>query len=115
MNPNTLTSSQLIRAAKIKDQIDALNKQLNSILGGSVAAPTAKAPKGGMSSAGRARIAAAQRRRWAKIHAAKGTSKGVSKVVTPSKMRPKISPEGLARIKAAQKARWAKIKAAKKK
>jgi len=110
MNPNTLTSSQLMRAAKIKDQIDALNKQLNSILGGSVAAPIAKAPKGGMSAAGKARIAAAQRRRWAKIHAAKGGSK----VVTPSKTRPKISPEGLARIKAAQKARWAKIKAAKK-
>jgi hypothetical protein len=110
MNANTLTSSQLTRAAKIKDQIDALNKQLQSIFGGAIAAPTAKAPKGGMSAAGRARIAAAQRRRWAKIHA----TKGGAKAATPAKMRPKISPAGLTRIKTAQKARWAKIKAAKK-
>src|SRR5215472_11522459 len=98
MNPNTLTSSQLIRAAKIKDQIDALNNQLNALLGASASIPTTKA-RGVMSAAGRARIATAQRRRWAKIHAAKGGPK----VASPAQKKRKISPEGLARIKAAQK------------
>jgi hypothetical protein len=67
----TLTSKELKRAAALKDRIEALNRELAGILGGS-AAPTAKASrKGGMSAAGRARVAAAQRARWAKIRAAK--------------------------------------------
>jgi hypothetical protein len=71
---------------------------------------------GGMSAAGRARVAAAQRARWAKIKAMKGNgAKG--KLPTPTKApgRPKrkISAAGRARIAAAQKARWAKLKAGK--
>jgi hypothetical protein len=112
MNPTNLTSKQLIHAANIKDQIEALTQQLNSILGGAVSVSVAKAPKGGMSSAGRARIAAAQRARWAKIHAAKGGTQAVKP--KPAMKRRKLSAAGLAAIKAAQKARWAKIKAAKK-
>src|SRR5215831_6329719 len=113
MDLTNLTSNQLIRAAKIKDQIDALNQQLNSILGGSVSVPAAKAPKGGMSAAGKAKIAAAQKARWAKIHAAKGGTQA-AKPAMPAKRKGAMSAAGRARIVAAQKARWAKIKAAKK-
>ena len=53
-----------------------------------------------MSAAGRARIAAAQRARWAK-------SKGRVVSINAHKKR-KLSGAALARIRAAQKARWAK-------
>ena len=72
----TLTSAQLKHAADIKEKIASLEKELAAIFG----APTLAAKtlvvkpvkkKGGMSAAGRARVAAAQRARWAKIKAAK--------------------------------------------
>jgi hypothetical protein len=70
---SSLTTAQLRRAADLKEKIEALSKELSSILGAS--APVSdKAPKkkGKMSAAGRAKIAAAQKARWAKIKAAKG-------------------------------------------
>ena len=66
--------------------------------------PTRK--KRTISAAGRKRIAAAQRRRWAKI---KGT-----KVVSISRKGRAMSPAARKRIVAAQKARWAKWRAEKK-
>ena len=67
----TLTSAQLKRAAAIKDEITSLESELGAILGAptTVAKPMKK--KRGMSAAGRARVAAAQKARWAKIRAAK--------------------------------------------
>jgi hypothetical protein len=59
-----------------------------------------------MSAAARARIAAAQRARWAKVRG--------QKVVSIAPKRRRISPAGLARIRAATKARWAKWRAAQK-
>jgi hypothetical protein len=56
--------------------------------------------RGTMSAAGRARIAAAQRDRWAKL-------KGKVVSITARKKR-KLSASALAHIRAAQKARWAK-------
>jgi len=56
--------------------------------------------RGSMSAAGRARIAAAQRARWAKL-------KGKVVSITARKKR-KLSAAALAHIRAAQKARWAK-------
>jgi hypothetical protein len=61
--------------------------------------------KGGISAAGRARIAAAQRRRWAK--ARKG------KAGRPAKKARRFSAAGRARIVAAVKARWARFRAQK--
>ena len=112
----SLTSAQLIKAANIKDKIEALTKELNGLLGGSVSATKADKPvKKGMSAAGRAKIAAAARLRWAKVKAAKAkTAPKAAVKAKPAKKTRKISAEGIARIKAAQKARWAKIKAAKK-
>lgn len=58
----------------------------------------------GMSAAGKARIAAAQRKRWAALKAA--TSE-------PAKPKRKLSAAGRARIIAATKARWAAFRRAK--
>jgi hypothetical protein len=60
-----------------------------------------------LSAAGRARIAAAQRARWAKV-------KG-HKVVSIVARKGRMSPAARKRIVAAQKARWAKWRKAQKK
>jgi hypothetical protein len=100
--------TQLRHAADLKEKIDALNKELASILG-APAPLAAKAPKKGkMSAAGRARIAAAQKARWAKIKGAKPAVKA------PVKKRT-MSAAAKAKLSALAKARWAKIKAAGKK
>ena len=138
-----LTSAQLRQAADLKEQIESLNQEITALVGGS-ATPSVIQPakpvvvkKGGMSAAGKARIAAAQKLRWAKVKAAKvkpvvKTAVKVSQsdkmkaywaakkaakakpavVVKPAK-KGGMSAEGKARIVAAQKARWAKIRAAK--
>lgn len=69
----SLTVEQLRKAAGLKEKIQSLEKELSQLLGGSAkvaAAPVAKV-KTGMSAAGRAKIAAAAKARWAKIKAAK--------------------------------------------
>ena len=104
---SSLTTAQLRRAADLKEKIEALDQELASILGGS-ASVSVKTPKkkGGMSAAGRARIAAAQKARWAKVRASKPATKVTAK-------KNKMSAAGRAKIAAAQKARWAKVKAEK--
>ena len=110
----SLTSAQLIKAANIKDRIEALTKELNGLLGSS--APVVKAAKPakkrGMSAAGRAAVSAAAKLRWAKINAAKAKP-AVVKAAKPAKKKFKMSAAAKAKIAAAQKARWAKIKGAK--
>ena len=118
-----LTPAQLRKAADLQDKIAQLQSELTAIFGSeSKAAPKAARPakkKGGMSAAGRAKVAAAQKARWAKINAAKGKTvaekviQAVKTAAKPAKKKPTISAAGIARIKAAQKARWAKVKAAK--
>ena len=80
-----LTPAQLRQAAALKEKIEALQKQLNALLGGSaktvkaVKAPAPAASAGAstkkkkrtLSAAARARIVAAQKARWAKIRAEK--------------------------------------------
>lgn len=107
---NNLSIQQLRQAANLKERIAALEKQLNQLLG-STAKPAiaAKAPakkKGGMSAAGKARIAAAQKARWAKIKAAKPAP-----AIKVKKARKQMSAAAKAKIAAAAKARWAKVKA----
>ncbi|MEI6196806.1 MAG: hypothetical protein WCS42_21025 [Verrucomicrobiota bacterium] len=104
---STLTTIQLRHAADLKEKIGALSKELSALLGTPSPAST-KTPKkkGGMSAAGRAKVAAAQKARWAKIKATKPVTKAPAK-------KSKMSAVGRAKIAAAQKARWAKIKAAK--
>ena len=69
-----------------------------------------------MSAAGRARIVAAQKARWAQVKANKSpvvVEAPQEKVSSTKKKKRKLSPEARARIVAAVKARWAKAKKAK--
>jgi hypothetical protein len=67
MNPLDLTVKQLKRAAAIKEQIEALNKELRAILGGPANTRPAPKKKRTMSAAAKKKIAAAQKARWAKL------------------------------------------------
>ena len=74
-----LSAQQLRKAATIRDRIDALQKELNGILGSAdgAAAPRAarpktaapEAPKRRFSKATRAKMAARAKERWAKARA----------------------------------------------
>jgi CelD/BcsL family acetyltransferase involved in cellulose biosynthesis len=104
---SSLTAAQLHRAADLKDQIAKLEKTLASILG-STSATNSAPGKRKMSAAARAKIAAAQKARWAK-------AKGKSAAKPAAKKKRTMSAAGRAKIAAAAKARWAKAKAAGKK
>jgi hypothetical protein len=105
-----ITAGQLRRAITIKERIETLEGELNQILGSvhngeAAAAPTTRR-KGKMSAAGRARIIAAQKARWAK-------ARGETKPLKPGpKGRRKMSPAARKRLAASARARWAKAKAA---
>ncbi len=79
----------------LQSKIDALNQKLAKTLGGRV--PVSRG-KNNISAAGRARIAAAQRLRWAKTKGKGGTGRTMSAAAR-------------AKIARAAKARWAKAKA----
>jgi len=68
-----ISASQLRRAADIQDKLESLQSDLNKILGGWSATNSNTNPRKRrtMSAAAKAKIAAAQRARWAKVRAAK--------------------------------------------
>jgi cell division septum initiation protein DivIVA len=103
-----LSSQQLRHIADLKEKIDSLQNQLNRLVGAAASGSTTKR-KSGMSAAGRARIAAAQRARWAKVKGAGKSAKATRKLGR------KLSAAARAKIAAAARARWAKVKAAGKK
>jgi len=72
-----LSAAQLRRAAALKDQIQALEKELAKLLGATAtfAPGTSAKKKKVMSKAARALISAAQKTRWAKLKAAKKSQK----------------------------------------
>jgi hypothetical protein len=92
-------------AARTVEQLDAA---LAALIGASGKQTGARRK---ISAAGRARIAAAQRARWAKV---RGTSKQKQNVVTMPKKK-RMSAAARRKIAAAQRARWAKVKAAQRK
>jgi septal ring factor EnvC (AmiA/AmiB activator) len=59
-----LTINQLKRATAIKEQIEKLNKELGSILGGAIKSGAASTKKRTMSASTKKKIAAVQRARW---------------------------------------------------
>jgi hypothetical protein len=63
-----ISSGALRRAAAIKEQIERLESDLEKLLGGRAVTRGLGRPRGGrgMSAAGKARIVAAQKKRWAK-------------------------------------------------
>jgi uncharacterized phosphosugar-binding protein len=81
---------------RLTSQLTSLNSALSALNGTS----SKDTRRGTISASGRARIAAAQRARWAK---AKG-----KKVVAIGAAKRTMSPAARRRIAAAQKARWAK-------
>ena len=98
----------------LKKEQDRLTRELRGISAALAAFGQAygnhTARKGRLSAAARAKIAAAQRARWAKVRAKKGQS---GKVVGMRKHRA-MSAAARRKIAAAQRARWAKVKAARK-
>jgi hypothetical protein len=85
--PVQLTAADLRRAADLQDKITAMHADLARLLGGVGSAPVkaAKTPKAvkapkparrkpNISDAGRRRIAAAQKARWAKVKAEKAAT-----------------------------------------
>jgi LysM repeat protein len=116
-----LSVQQLRQAASLKEKIEALEKELSQILGSSTksvavkSTPQAPKKKGGMSAAGKARIAAAQKLRWAKIKAVKPPVKAVETAKPGKKARKKMNAAAKAKLSALAKARWAKVKATGKK
>jgi hypothetical protein len=94
---NSVLSTLEQERSQIATQLQSLSKALAALRG---TANTGDSRRGTMSAAGRARIAAAQRARWAKV-------KG-KKVSTTAPRKRKMSAAAIAKIRAAQKTRWAK-------
>jgi len=88
--------------SRLASQLESLNNAL-SALNGTGRKRTGRT----ISAAGRARIAAAQRARWAKV-------KGRKVVSITARSGRTMSPAARRRIAAAQKARWAKWRKAQK-
>ena len=111
MNSLDVSIEHLRSALEIKEQIESLEQELTSLLSGQIVNRTSPIVNGmrrrrTMSASARARIAAAQRARWAK-QKANGASGA-----NPRKRR-KMSAAGRAAIAAAARARWARYKAGK--
>lgn len=99
-----LSTAKLKRIIALKRQIESLSAKLEALAGGS-SAPAGRpaGKKWTMSAAARAKIAAAQRKRWAKTKA------------KPARKKRTMSAAARARIAAAARERWAKVRAAKNK
>lgn len=116
----------LKQALSIAEEIQRYQAKLSGILGqvpsasksfaSSLVAATATAParrKPKFSRAARARIAAAQKARWAKLKAGKGKESKPRAGKPKTRKKGKMSAAGRANIVKAQKARWAKVRAEK--
>ena len=106
-----LTVNQLKRAAAIKEQIEALNRELRSIFGGSAKSGAAPTKKPTMSAAVKKKIGAAQKARWAKLRRAKPATL-VKPAANPKK--PNVSAATRAKLSTKLKAYWAAKRAGKK-
>jgi hypothetical protein len=106
---SSLTPQQLRRAADIRERILSLEGELNQLLGVAFAAPrlgpvAATVVRRKMSAAGRARISAAAKKRWAALRA--------NKPFAAAQPRRKMSPTARRRLSAMAKQRWVAAKAA---
>lgn len=137
----SLSPKALRRAADIRERIDALQQELNRLLGGSGATGMQATPSGRrFSAASRAKMRRAQKARWARVKQAQGGSGAaaqprsqarfergagnrasaagrlgrrvtVVRAQPEQKAKRRFSAAGRARLAAAAKARWAKVKA----
>jgi hypothetical protein len=100
-----ITAQDLRRAADLQEQIETLQSELSALLGETAQQPPVASGRRQMSAAGRARIAEAQRARWAKF---KTGANGAS----AQRPRRTMSAAAKARLAAVARARWKKAKAA---
>ena len=112
MNPLDLTINQLKRAAAIKEQVEALNKELSRILGASAKSGAVSKKKRGMSAAVKKKIAAAQRARWSSLRRANPATLSVKPAGQTKKKT--MSRATKAKLSAKLKAYWAAKRAGKK-
>ncbi|HEY3857551.1 MAG TPA: hypothetical protein VGO67_24480 [Verrucomicrobiae bacterium] len=101
-----LTASELRKILSIKEEIEELQRKLESLANdGEIPSPfSVELPKKRrMSAAGRARIGAAAKKRWAKLRSGSDL---------PAKKKRKVSRAVRAKMAAAARQRWAKAKAA---
>ena len=113
-NLKDLSTNQLQRIIALKEAIEGLEGQIASIMDGRdgeiAEIPVDELPKKRrMSASARAKIAAAQRARWARV---KGTT---AMPKATNKKDGRSSPAFRAKMAAAARARWKKAKAAGKK
>ncbi len=103
-----LSVKQLRQVINLREKIEALENKLSKLAGSTAKPVAAETPKKRrkMSAAARAKIAAAQKARWAKVNA--------NKAAKPAKKKFTMSAAAKAKISAAAKARWAKYRAGKK-
>src|SRR2546425_315188 len=101
-SPINLTAQQLRHAAGLQERIEALQGQLAKMLGSPAgnSRATAAPRKRRMSAVAIARIRAAQKARWARIKARRG-----------SKPKRKLSAAAKAKLAAIARARWKQAKA----
>jgi hypothetical protein len=100
----------LEEAVGIRRQIEHLQARLSKMFGTTEAGPGRR--RGQMSAAGRARIRAAQRARWAKVRKNGAAAAAPARASAPKKTRTRkrknhLSAAGRAKISRMMKARWA--------
>jgi hypothetical protein len=106
-----ISLDSLEKALSIRRQIETLESRLAALLGRTISSrPTAGKGRRHMSTAARAKIAAAARARWARFRARKG--KGAKK---SGRRRGGITAAGRRRLSQLMKARWAARRKAQKK
>jgi hypothetical protein len=127
MDINKLTPEQLRKAADLRESIDALQEELNEVLGGEIPSPFQVAveaePEPGngrrrkkrkpVSAEGRANISAAAKARWAARKMAKGNAEPAVEAWQPvEKPKKKRSAAWSRALSEAMKARWARARKA---
>ena len=112
MDALDLTVNQLKRAAAIKEHIEALNRELRGILGGSTQPGTPPKKARTMSAAVKRKIAAAQRARWASLRRANPATRSAKPAAKAKKKA--FSRATRAKLSAKLKAYWAAKKAGEK-
>jgi hypothetical protein len=105
---------------QLRKERDAASKtvhRLNAALAALSGTSQSNGSRGRLSAAARAKIAAAQRARWAKLRSAGQKQNGGQKpnIVSMPKKKHTMSAAARKKIAAAQRARWAKLKSAQKK
>jgi hypothetical protein len=120
--PTNTYSDEILAAAlegyqSQKERIEAKIAELQQMLkGGSGATEAAPAPQSGrrtLSAAARARIAEAQRKRWANARKDTGQQSKAGGSTEKAKPKRRLSAEGRKRIIEATKKRWERVRAAK--